>query len=160
MRVEDFEIKNHAKLDRLLVRLCESLIDHKKQDSDYYGMVAAGVLDPDNKFVIGINHKTADGRRSHAERVAITKYKNEFGDIPDGSILLTTLSPCDEPMEERFGYSCTELINDSNLRKAYCGYMDPTQHEGVDRDYNLEETANESIRDLCKQFADTFLNDK
>ena len=159
MRATDYEIRNHPKLDQLLFQLCKQLIAAKKKDFEYYGMVAAGVLDPDNRFVVGINHQTADGHRSHAERVAIGRYKQLHGDIPEGSILLTTLSPCDEDMDERFGYSCTQLINDSNLHKVYCGYQDPTQHnEDLDRDFTLEESSNEHVRELCKQFADTFLN--
>jgi pyrimidine deaminase RibD-like protein len=162
MRAKDYEIRNHPKLDQLLFQLCEELIAAKKKDFEFYGMVAAGVLDPDNRFVIGINRPTADGHRSHAERVAIYRYKELYGDIPEGSILLTTLSPCNEQegymAKERFGYSCTQLINDSNLHKVYCGYEDPTQHEDLDRDFTLEETSNQHVRDLCKQFADTFLN--
>jgi hypothetical protein len=58
----------------------------------------------------------------------------------------------------RFGESCTDLINDSNVKKVYCGYMDPSQQD-AHNEYTLEATDNDSIQGLCKQFADTFLKD-
>ena len=60
-------------------------------------------------------------------------------------------------MDERYGESCTDLINRSGIKKVYAGYMDPTQEE-EQRDFNIMETENGSIRDMCKEFADTFLN--
>lgn len=153
----DYEIHNYLKLDKILVELCEMIVKGKKNDPDRYGAVAAAVLDPKNRLVKGINLPAADGRRRHAERVAIDNYNKKYGDIPTGSIIITTCSPCSEHMAERHGDSCTDLINDSNVKKIYCGFIDPTQPEDS-RTFNEMETANPFIRDLCKDFANTFMD--
>lgn len=156
---KDFEISNHQKLDGILVDLCKLVIEGQKKDKERYGMVAACVLDDKNNKVIGINSPGPDSTRRHAERVAIDKYTSKYGSIPKGSIIITTLSPCSEKeMDERYGESCSDVINQSGVKKVYCGYTDPTQ-EADQRQYNIEETANKGIREMCKKFAATFLDD-
>ena len=157
MRASDFEIHNYAKLDRILSNLCEMVVKGQQSEKDY-GMVAAAVLDPDNQIVARLNRPGDDGKRVHAEHAAMEDYEAKYGPIPEGSIVITTLSPCNEHMDERDGPSCTSIINDSTVRKVYCGYMDPTQDDDT-RQFNLMETADKSIRIKCKQFADTFLGD-
>jgi pyrimidine deaminase RibD-like protein len=152
---DDYEIRNYDKLDSILADLCSLIIDGQQSTKDY-GMVAAAVLDPDNTIVSRLNYPGKDGRRIHAERAAIEAYKNKYGDIPEGSIILTTLSPCNEHMDERDGTSCTDIVNHSGVKKVYCGYIDPTQKDDH-RHFNLMETGNEKLRTICKQFADTFL---
>ena len=154
----DYEIHNHPKLDRILLELCQLVIKGQQTDAKKYGMVAACVLDPNNNKVFGINAPAGDGTRRHAERVAMDRYNEKYGEIPEGSIILTTLSPCSDDMDERYGESCTDLINDSACRKVYCGYMDPSQDDSHN-EYTLEETVNNKIKQLCKKFADTFLDD-
>jgi GNAT superfamily N-acetyltransferase/pyrimidine deaminase RibD-like protein len=152
------EISQHKKLDRVLIRLCEMLqaAPHPK-----FGMVAAAVIDPDNRIVAALNRRLSQTKNLHAEPAAMQAYEKRYGAIPDGSIIVTTLSPCAEPMAERQGQACVERINQSNVHKVYCGYMDHTQHEGLTelREFTLEETANPDIRRLCKKYADTFLED-
>jgi pyrimidine deaminase RibD-like protein len=106
--------------------------------------------------VSALNLPGPDGTRRHAERVAIDLYNKKFGRIPEGSIIITTLSPCSEHMDERYGESCTDLINQSGVKKVYAGFIDPTQQE-EHRDFNIMETEDESIRSTCKEFANTFL---
>jgi pyrimidine deaminase RibD-like protein len=154
---DDYEIRNYKKLDGILAKLCKMVVEGQSSDKDY-GMVAACVLDPDNQMVARLNYPGDEGKRVHAERAAIEAYESEYGDIPEGSIILTTLSPCNEHMDERDGPSCTDVINHSGVKKVYCGYTDPTQTD-EHRDYNLMETSNERVRNLCKKFADTFLDD-
>lgn len=154
---DDYEIRNYEKLDHILDNLCRLVIKGQRTDADKYGMVAAAVLDTDNNLVSGINLPASNGKRRHAERVAIDNYTSKYGSIPEGSIIITTCSPCSEEMDERYGESCTDLINRSGIKKVYAGYMDPTQEE-EQRDFNIMETENGSIRDMCKEFADTFLN--
>jgi pyrimidine deaminase RibD-like protein len=160
---DDYIIKNRIKLDRILVELCHHIIKGQKQDPKKYGMVAAAVIDPDDKKVYGVNELSEDDKRKHAERVAIDRYKKHYGEIPTGSIIVTTLSPCNEygneMADQRYGESCTDLINESQCRKVYCGYIDPSQHNDH-QEYTLEETTNEDIKGLCKKFADTFLKEK
>ena len=157
MRASDFEIHNYSKLDKILSKLCEMVVKGKQDRPDYYGMVAAAVVDPDNQIVARLNRPGTDGKRIHAEHAAMEDYKSKYGPIPEGSIVITTLSPCNEHMDERDGPSCTSIINNSTVKKVYCGYMDPTQDDDT-RQFNLMETADRELRTRCKQFADTFLD--
>jgi pyrimidine deaminase RibD-like protein len=155
----DYEIRNREKLDNILVNLCRHVVEGQRVDSSKYGMVAACVVDPDNRQVIGVNELTADGTRRHGERVAIERYQEQYGDIPEGSIIVTTCSPCNEEhMPERYGESCTDIINNSNCRKVYCGYQDPSQTD-EHNEFTMEVTGNADIVDLCEHFAATFLNE-
>jgi len=160
MRISDFRIENHDKLDRILVDLCEMVIAGQQQDPDLYGMVAAAVLDPDNRLVMALNH--AQGRKDvHGERAAIDKYRKQYGEIPEGSIIVTTCSPCTEPMPERMGASCRDLISSTPVHKVYAGYRDPSQDTGPgDKTYHLQITRNKRIQELCRQFANTWLKDE
>lgn len=157
----DYAIHDRPKLDKILVELCSHIIEGQETDPDKYGMVAACVLDPKNRMAIGVNRMAKDGTRKHAEHVAIESYIKKYGSISKGSIIVTTLSPCNEDdtemADERYGKSCTDLINDSDCRKVYCGYIDPSQ-DNDHNEYTLEETSNEHIKRLCKKFADTFLD--
>jgi len=159
----DYEIHNYEKLDKILTMLCKMVIKGQ-QSNKGYGMVAAAVLDPDNQLVAKLNYPADDGLRVHAERAAMEAYKLKYGEIPKGSIVITTCSPCneigDETADGRSGNNCTDLINNSPVRKVYCGYIDPSQgdEEHEERDFNLMETENGKIRDLCKSFAATWLD--
>jgi pyrimidine deaminase RibD-like protein len=160
MKISDFRIENHDKLDSILVELCEMVIRGQQTDPDGYGMVAAAVLDPDNRLVMALNH--AQGRKDvHGERAAIDKYRQQYGEIPEGSIIITTCSPCTEPMPERVGESCRDLISSTPVHKVYAGYRDPSQKTGPgDKTYHLQITQNKRIQDLCRQFANTWLKDE
>jgi pyrimidine deaminase RibD-like protein len=158
MRASDFEVRNHDKLDRILTELCSLVVQGQKKNQDL-GMVAAAVLDPDNNCVVGINYPAKDGHRVHAERAAIDSYYARFGDIPEGSIIITTCSPCTHDMSERKGINCSDLIDEVGVHKVYAGYQDPTQEPGQKK-YHLETTRNPKIQQLCKAFAETFLKDE
>lgn len=163
MKPSDFAIHDRKKLDNILVELCQMIIDGQDKDSEYYGMVAAAVLDTKNRLVKAINIPAKDNKRIHAERAAIDKYVSEYGDIPEGSIIITTCSPCSKHMDERYGEDCTDLINDTVVKKVYCGYEDPTQDNGTtyeNKKFHVEVTKNNKIVELCKKFADTFLKDE
>jgi pyrimidine deaminase RibD-like protein len=158
MQISDFQISNHDKLDAILVRLCEMVIQGQGKKGNL-GMVAAAVLDPDNNCVVGINYPTRDGRRVHGERAAIDSYTARFGNIPAGSIIITTCSPCSHDMSERAGVNCSDLIDEVGVHKVYAGYQDPTQEFG-DKKYHIEITGNPKIHELCERFAATFLKDE
>ena len=158
MRATDFQVRNHDKLDHILAKLCEMVVNGQKKKQNL-GMVAAAVLDPDNNCVVGINYPLKNGRRVHAERAAIDSYTARFGSIPEGSIILTTCSPCCHDMSEREGKNCTDLIDAVGVHKVYCGYQDPTQQPGGKR-FHTEITKNPKIEALCQQFASTFLGDE
>jgi hypothetical protein len=57
-------------------------------------------------------------------------------------------------MDDRYGESCEDLLDDYGITDIYCGYQDPTQESG----YTV--TDNKKIKELCKAFADTFLGDQ
>jgi pyrimidine deaminase RibD-like protein len=157
MLLSDFRIKNLDKLDRILVDLCSEIVRAKRDHTDL-GMVAAAVLDPNDVCVSAINYPAEDGSRVHAERAAMDAYMEQFGSIPEGSIIITTLSPCTKDMPDRHGESCTDLINRSGVHKVYAGYADPSQDE-TRKKFHVKTTTNPRIKELCKAFADTFLKD-
>ena len=90
MRASDFEIRNYNKLDSILTELCELVIAGQQRDPEHYGMVAAAVLDPNNRLVLGVNSPGPGKKRQHAERVAMSNYERRYGQIPPGSIIITT----------------------------------------------------------------------
>jgi pyrimidine deaminase RibD-like protein len=147
-------------LDSILVELARLIVDSRRELGNAGGDVGACVLTPTGNKVVGISIQKKDGSWMHAERVAIDKYLKQYGDIPADSILITTLSPCSEHMDDRHGSSCTDLIEHYNIKKVYCGYNDPTQDHSDNYDhkhFNVQLTDNEKLQDLCKSFADTFL---
>ena len=142
-------------LDRILVELCAMVVKGKQRNPDYYGMVAAAVVDPDGRVVKAVNHFDDDtDKRIHGERAAIEAYERRYGRVTPECTIVTTLSPCSERMDDRYGESCEELLDDYGITDVYCGYQDPTQESG----YTV--TNNEKIKELCKAFADTFLGDQ
>lgn len=164
MRFLDFAIHNTPKLDEILVRLCDMVVQGQRKDPDLYGVVAACVLDPDNRCVSALNYRR--GKKSvHGERAAIEAYEARFGAIPEGSIIITTCSPCtesdDHTADTRVGSSCRDLISSTPVHKVYAGYQDPSQQTGPgNKTYHLKITQNSKILQLCKRFADQWLGDE
>lgn len=161
MKLSDFTIHSTKKLDKILTKCCELVLEKQQQDSEFWGMVGACVLDHDNRAVFGVNHAVSDGRRSHAERTAVDNYRKKYGKVPPGCIIITTLSPCSDPMDERYGESCTNLVNSLGIHKVYCGWEDPTQNHSdnyLSKKFHVMETRNKKLQELCKKFASTFLD--
>ena len=153
----DYEIRNYHKLDKYLAELCE-LVEKGQESGKDFGMVAAGLLPLKGDYMARLNRPGEDGKRVHAEHAVIEDFIKKYGEIPEGSVIITTLSPCTKHLDERDGPSCSNIIEHYGIQKVYCGYLDPTQ-EADHRDYNLLETSNDSIRTKCKEFADTFLDE-
>jgi len=153
----DYEIRNYHKLDKYLSELCD-LVEKGQTSGKDFGMVAAGILPLKGDYMARLNRPGENGR-THAEHAVIEDFIKKYGSIPEGSVCITTLSPCNTPMDERDGPSCEDLLNEHGIQKVYCGYIDPTQHGGAedDREYNLVETQNKELRSRCQAFADTFL---
>jgi len=161
MILNDFTIPkskySNEQLDAVLVELCEILLNSKQRNEDFYGWVAAAVIDPTGRLVTGVNYLYGD-RRVHAERAAIDKYEAEYGELPKGCIVVTTLSPCSHEFNDnREGESCSDLLNSRGVKLAYCGYKDPTQENKHDKFVTII-TENSKIRNLCSKFAHTFLD--
>ena len=154
---EDKENHN-SKLDEILYKLCNIVKKEIKEKTGEHA-VAACIIDPNNRIVAKTS-KDKHGRWIHAERNAIDTYEKKYGEVPEGSIIVTTLSPCNEyddrTSDERFGESCTDYINSKGIKKVYCGYMDPTQDNDT-REFDIIETSDNNIQHECKKFADTFL---
>lgn len=160
MKISDFQIRNHDKLDAILVGLCDQVVAELKRDPTQAARVAAAVLDTKNRMVTGIAYEK-NGKYVHGERDAINNYNKKYGPIPAGSIIVTTCSPCTEPMPDRVGSSCQDLISGTDVHKVYAGYRDPSQDtESGDKTYHLQITRNKKIQELCQRFADTWLKDK
>jgi pyrimidine deaminase RibD-like protein len=160
MILADFQISNHDKLDSILVGLCGLVVVELKRDPTQAARVAAAVLDNKNRLVTGIAYES-NGKCVHGERDAINKYRKKYGPIPTGSIIITTCSPCTDPMPDRVGSSCEDLISSTDVHKVYAGYRDPSQQTWAsDKTYHLQITRNKKIQDLCKAFADTWLKDE
>ena len=160
MNSKDFKKLDYQKLDSILYELCELILKNQKDNSEYFGTVGACILSPDGNKVSSTSVSPGDDW-IHAEKAAILKYKHEFGDIPKDSICITTLSPCSKPMIDRYGNSCTDLIDNEDIHNVYCGYSDPTQDDSENyknKKFNIIMTDNKKIQELCKKFADTFLN--
>lgn len=163
--LSDFELSDRKKLDEILIQLCDMIIQKQREDSDFYGRVAACVLDDQGNEIKAINFKHND-KRIHAEMAAILKYERTVGPLTPDCIIVTTLSPCSEygteMADERYGESCTDVINDSPVRKVYCGYSDPIQDHTENyehKKFHIEVTRNKTIHALCKKIADTFLKE-
>ena len=155
----NYEVRNYHKLDKYLAELCD-LVEKGQASGKDFGMVAAGILPLKGDWMARLNRPGKDGR-IHAEHAVIDDFIKKYGSIPEGSVIITTLSPCNKPMDERDGPSCADLLNEHSIQKVYCGYIDPTQHDGAEdnREYNLVETQDKELRTRCEAFADTFLND-
>lgn len=155
MRLKEVTDSSNTDRDAILADLCSMILSGQRRDPDYYGMVAAAVIDPQGRVVKAVNHVAKDSdRRIHAERAAINAYESRYGDLPQGCAVVTTLSPCSEHMDDRYGESCQQLLDDAGITDIYCGYQDPTQDSG----YTV--TKNKKLEELCKRIADTFLDDQ
>jgi len=161
MRLVEFETVDPNKLDDYLSKLCAMIKKGQAERPEYYGMVAAGILTPKGRWVAKINYPKGS-KRVHAERAAIEEYHKYHGKIPEGSILITTLSPCnekdDETAADRVGASCTDLINQQGFERVYSGFKDPTQDNEHGK-YQEVFTRNKQLRDMCGKFADSFLEE-
>ena len=148
---------NHTKFDQILTQLCDKIDQGQRSDSEYYGKVAACVVDQHGNKIFGINHADQGDQRIHAERAAITAYVDKHGSLPDDITIITTLSPCTEHMSDRHGASCTDLIERLHIKNVYCGYIDPTQNNHQHKNFKVIETSNPKIRSRCEKIANTFL---
>jgi pyrimidine deaminase RibD-like protein len=160
---DDHEVHSYHHLDELLVKLCGMVVESLKEGPPAPWMVAAGIKTKEYPFFARTGHMSDSGH-VHAEHVVLKEFTAKYGEVPEGSIMLVTLSPCnrhdDKTAHQRVGESCSELIAEHGIEKVYCGLIDPSQAHGSHdhRHYTLIETENASIRALCEQFANTFLH--
>jgi len=154
---ESREITKLHKLDSVLEKCIEMIRRGHETDPEKYGRVAACLIDNDNNHTYAINMPGPNGTRRHAERVAIAKHLKRHGRIGPNAIMVTTLSPCVNHMDERYGESCTDLLSDYGIEKCYAGWQDPTQQPAEDYPFNLQVTNNADIFNTCRDIAASFL---
>jgi pyrimidine deaminase RibD-like protein len=154
---ESREITKLGKLDSVLEKCIEMIHRGHESDPERYGRVAACLIDNKNNHTYAINMPGPGGTRRHAERMAIDRHLKSHGRIGPNAIMVTTLSPCVDHMDERYGESCTDLLSDYGIEKCYAGWQDPTQHPAVDYPFNLKITDNADIFNTCQNIASSFL---
>lgn len=112
------------------LRMCQDLIDLKRKaglSEGNNGLVGAVIISPGYSPIPVTSFKRAVGDVRHAERAAIMAFQNAYGGLPRGSILATTLSPCERPdMHDREGCSCKDLVIEYGL-EVYCAIHDDFQ---------------------------------
>lgn len=145
--------------DHILADLCALVLKRQKENPEFFGMVGAAVVDRNGNIVLNTSSKK-NNKWTHAERNAIDAYKLRHGKIDNGCVIVTTLSPCDMHNDttaiQRFGDSCADFITETGIETVYYGYQDPTQQNN-NESFELIETQNPQIKELCKLFAETFL---
>jgi pyrimidine deaminase RibD-like protein len=154
---ENEEITKLSKLDSVLEKCIDMIHRGHESDPEKYGRVAACLIDNKNNHTYAINMPGPDGTRRHAERMAIDQHLKSHGRIGPNAIMITTLSPCVNHMDERYGESCTDLLSDYGIEKCYAGWQDPTQHPAEDYPFNLQITDNADIFNTCQNIAGSFL---
>ena len=154
---ESQEITKLGKLDSVLEKCIEMIRRGHETNPERYGRVAACLIDNDNNHTYAINMPGPNGTRRHAERMAIDKHLKSHGRIGPNAIMVTTLSPCVDHMDERYGESCTDLLSDYGIEKCYAGWQDPTQHPAEDYPFNLKITDRADIFNTCRDIAASFL---
>jgi pyrimidine deaminase RibD-like protein len=154
---ESQEITKLDKLDSVLEKCIEMIRRGHDSDPEKYGRVAACLIDNKNNHTYAINMPGPNHTRRHAERMAIDKHLESHGRIGPNAIMITTLSPCVDHMDERYGESCTDLLSDYGIEKCYAGWQDPTQHPAEDYPFNMQVTDNADIFNTCKDIAASFL---
>ena len=142
--------------DKILRILCH-MIDHQLQNNSHkYGDVGAAIVDPSSRIVAALSSQKHHVW-NHAEHNAIAAYEEKYGEIPPGSILITTCSPCSARMADRHGVSCTSLINKQPIHTVYCGFKDPTQPTD-DQNFDLVITQDPHLLHKCEKYAQTFMD--
>lgn len=154
---ESREITKLHKLDSVLEKCIEMIRHGHETNPERYGRVAACLIDNKNNHTYAINMPGPGGTRRHAERMAIDRHLKSHGRIGPNAIMVTTLSPCVDHMDERYGESCTDLLSDYGIEKCYAGWQDPTQHPAEDYPFNLKITDNADIFNTCRDIAASFL---
>ena len=154
---ESQEITKLGKLDSVLEKCIDMIYRGHETNPEKYGRVAACLIDNNNNHTYAINLPGPNGTRRHAERVAIDKHLKLHGDIGPNAIMVTTLSPCVNHMNERDGESCTDLLAKYGIEKCYAGWQDPTQQPETDYPFNLQITDNADIFNTCQHIAASFL---
>jgi pyrimidine deaminase RibD-like protein len=142
--------------DQILIILCDMIDYQSIHNPEKYGEVGAAIVDPDSRIVVGLS-TASNGKWRHAEYTAIVAYNKKYGEIPPGSVIITTCSPCSARMPDRYGASCTHRINQQPIPLVYCGFEDPTQLTHL-HNFKLVITQNTHIHDRCEIHAQRFMD--
>ena len=149
--------KHHVELyDQILTILCDMIDYQFTHNPEKYGEVGAAIVDPHSRIVVALS-TPSKGKWRHAEFNAIVAYNKKYGEIPQGSVVITTCSPCSARMPDRQGDSCTHRINEQPIPIVYCGFEDPTQHTHL-HNFQLVITQNAHIHHRCEKHAQRFMD--
>jgi pyrimidine deaminase RibD-like protein len=158
MKIRDVtnQPQSHHDLDKILVLLVELIVKKvEKKGFDTDGLVGAAVVSKDYPVFISFSQQLRD-KTVHAERNAINKFKSRHNltQLPAGTLVVSTLSPCSEHIHNRLNYDCSSFLHRENVKRVYCGCRDETQDDSNDFTY----TPNKSLERICKKIASTFIH--
>ena len=142
-------------LDIILAECFLEILKHWDGNKES-GSVGAAIVAPGREAVVAASYHR-NGVWCHAERHAIEKFQNLYGDIPSDATVVTTLSPCFAVMCDRDGMSCTDLIESLGISRVYSAIDDITQHQHSGRKelpFVLTITDNASAKAMGKILCD------
>lgn len=150
---------NRNQLDRILINLCDLVIERQKIDPEKWGLVGAAFIDRDTGYKSTATSIKKSGKWQHAERTAANIFQNKFGYLPKRSLIVVTLSPCSDTMVDRLGADCETLIEELSDCQVYVGYRDPSQTLS-NPNFEIAYTNNTEIQQICRELADCFLHEE
>lgn len=147
-------------MDDILIRCLQLVMRRQREYKGHtFGLVGAAVVAPGFPVIYDTTMETLSGKWRHAERSAIDKFITKFGDLPEETVIVTTLSPCFRDMSDRFGESCSDYLNECGVKKVYTGLEDYTHLEKDPGYYDntlfeIEVTKNKEIQEMCQRLLD------
>ena len=127
------------------------------------GLVASGIFHSTYLPSIATSEQRAVGKWLHAERNAIQRFEEMYGNniIGPNSIVVVTLTPCVLKSDSREGSSCLDLFRDKGIKQVHAGVLD-SSHTGMNiKDYqslgiNLTLTEDKRCRIVCQKLLQIF----
>ncbi len=90
------------------------------------GFVACALKDQ-GKTVYTTNLLDDTGHIVHAERLAVSLFKEKYGKISDNAIVAVTLSPCIFYSKNRIGDSCANVLLENQIERIHFGLLHEKQ---------------------------------
>lgn len=149
------DVVDKYSMDQILVNCLKLVIRrYKDYENNIFGLVGAALVTAEHETMYETSRATLSQKYKHAEYCVIEKFINKYGSIPSDAILVTTLSPCFNHMDDRYGDSCSNIISAMGIKIVYSGLSDTTQlkYDPAHYDhvpYDLIITQNEDIKELC-----------
>jgi pyrimidine deaminase RibD-like protein len=142
----------------------KQVIDHlaKCWMNPNVGIVGAGIFEPSHPPVLATSKKVGEGKWLHAEVNALKEYQSQYGLPKSNTIIVVTLSPCIRRISKsRIGCSCTNLLQQSLIRRVHVGAID--QNQGINdvleyEKYGLDVTLSQDAQCqiICENLKNIF----